>query len=73
MNETNEKSVLSSKLLRAVEVAEILNISKSMAYQMMQKGVIKTIKIGKIRRVHKTDLKAFIDNKLDEATNEKSN
>ena len=48
------------KLLKAVQVAEILNVSRAFAYQLMQKGVIPTVKILGARRVRREDLLRFI-------------
>jgi excisionase family DNA binding protein len=48
------------KLLKAVQVAEILNVSRAFAYQLMQKGVIPTVKILGARRVRHEDLLRFI-------------
>ena len=50
------------RLLNGIEVARILNISKALAYRMMQKGDIKVIQFGKSVRVSESDLKTFIEN-----------
>jgi excisionase family DNA binding protein len=52
------------KLLRAVEVAEILSISRAFAYQLMQRGEIRTVTIGGARRVRLEDLTEFIAGNL---------
>ena len=51
-------------LLRATEVARVLNISRAMAYQLMQRGEIRTVRIGAARRVRQTDLRDFIEKSL---------
>ncbi|MEX1071398.1 MAG: helix-turn-helix domain-containing protein [Anaerolineales bacterium] len=48
------------RLLRATEVAEILNVSKAFVYQLMQKGLIRTVRIGASRRIRMEDLSRFI-------------
>ena len=48
------------QLLKAVEVAHILNISRSLAYRLLQKGVIPVIRINQAVRVHPRDLEQFI-------------
>jgi excisionase family DNA binding protein len=53
-----------SKLLKANDVAKLLNISKALAYRMMQIGTIRTVKIGKSRRVRPKDLDIFISENL---------
>ncbi len=49
-----------NKLLKAEEVAKRLNISKSLAYRLMQKGDIRTIRINSLVRVSESDLNEFI-------------
>lgn len=48
-------------LLKAAEVAEILNISLSMAYRLIQTGKIPHIRINQAVRVHPDDLYRYID------------
>jgi excisionase family DNA binding protein len=47
-------------LLRAREVAVILNISRAYAYLLMQRGELRTVVIGKTKRVRSQDLEGFI-------------
>jgi len=51
-------------LLKAGEVAEILNISLPMAYRLMQRNEIRTVRIGKSRRVREEDLFSYIEKNL---------
>jgi excisionase family DNA binding protein len=48
-------------LLKAKDVAEILKISRSMTYDLMQSGEIPTVNIGKCRRVRPEDLIKYIE------------
>jgi len=48
------------RLLKAKEVADILQVSRSMAYRMMQRGEIPTIRVGSSVRVRGSDLEVFI-------------
>ncbi len=50
-----------STLLKAKEVAEILKISRAMAYNLMLRGEIPTVRIGKCRRVRPEDLINYIE------------
>ena len=43
--------ITKSKLLKAPEVAEILNISRAMAYRLIQMGEIRSVHIGVARRL----------------------
>ncbi len=52
------------KLLKAAEVAEKLDISKSKAYQLMQRGEIPTVHLGQAVRVRQQDLEEFINSQL---------
>ena len=56
--------VISSKLLKATEVAEILNISRAMAYRLIQLGNIRAVRIGSARRVRLQDLHDYIQENL---------
>ena len=47
-----------------MEVAEILNISKSMAYRLMQTQALPTVSIGKAKRVRPKDLETYIQQNL---------
>lgn len=54
----------SDQLLNASDIAHILNISRAMAYRLMQLGKIRTVSIGTAKRVRKQDLLAFIETNL---------
>lgn len=43
------------------EVAEILQISKSMAYEICKKSLFKTVKVGKYVRVSKPSFDSWLD------------
>ena len=47
-------------LLRASDVANILNISRSLAYRLIQKGDIPTVRINRSVRVLSDDLHDYI-------------
>ena len=49
------------ELLKAADAANILNIGKSKMYQMMQRGEIPTVRLGRSVRVRVVDLEEFID------------
>jgi len=61
--ETYEETIL-GKLLKAPDVAEILNISRAMAYRLMQTREIPTVCIGTARRVRPEDLHNYINTNL---------
>ena len=54
-------------LLKAADIAKFLNISKSMAYRLMQTGEIPTVSVGNAKRVRPIDLHDFINANLIEA------
>ena len=51
---------MEESLLRSDEVAEILKVSISMAYTLMRRGDIPTVRIGSSVRVRKEDLDRYI-------------
>ena len=48
------------KLLRAQDVAELLSVSRSFAYALMQSGQLPTVQLGRAVRVRPEDLEEFI-------------
>jgi len=48
------------KLLKANEVAELLSVSRSFAYSLMQNGQLPTVQLGRAVRVRPEDLDEFI-------------
>ena len=64
MLENPLQSNLPNSLLKATEVADILNISLPMAYKLIQIGEIRAVQIGKGRRVRPQDLRQYIESNL---------
>ncbi len=60
MNKIDEPLHLPIRLLKATEIAEILNISRAFAYRLMKQGDIPVVQIGGARRVRLNDLENFI-------------
>jgi excisionase family DNA binding protein len=53
------------RLLTADEVAQILNVSKSFAYQLMQQGDgIPVVRLGRAVRCRPQDLDAYIESQV---------
>ncbi len=48
------------QLLKAVDIARILNISKALAYRLIQQGHIPVVRINHAVRVKPSDLEEFI-------------
>ena len=49
------------KLLKAPDVAKILNVSRTQAYRLMQEGQIQTVKFGSCVRCTLADIEYFIE------------
>ena len=47
-------------LLKADDVARILNISRSFAYKLMRRGEIPVVRLGRATRVRPSDLEHFV-------------
>ena len=60
MDSVVSRELFPERLLKAMEVAKILNVSKAFVYQLMRKGVLPTVKILGARRVRLEDLQRFI-------------
>jgi excisionase family DNA binding protein len=61
VNETITTIQEANRLLKAVEVAKILNISRSLAYRLLNEGQIPVIRISQAVRVHPRDLQQYIE------------
>jgi excisionase family DNA binding protein len=68
MNE-QVKFLEGNRLLKAEDIASLLNISRSFAYQLLQTGVIPVVRIGKACRVRPQDLDAYIVQNMDSQAN----
>ena len=64
MNEHTHQVLHSERLLKAIEVAEVLSISRALAYRLMQTREIPTVCIGTARRVRLADLHNYINDNL---------
>jgi len=51
---------MEERLLKPAEVAEILQVSRALAYALLQRGVIPVIRIGSLVRVRRVDLDQYI-------------
>lgn len=51
---------MDEQLLKPVEVAEILKVSTAMAYTLLKRGEIPSVKIGSLVRVRRGDLERYI-------------
>ena len=60
---------LINKLLNAGEVAKILSISRAFAYQLMNRGELRTVAIGTARRVRPEDLRKYIQENIQISSN----
>jgi excisionase family DNA binding protein len=63
-NFNQSSTELRYRLLKPLEVASRLRISRSFAYQLMQTGVIPVVRIGKACRVRQQDLEAYIEKNI---------
>ena len=52
---------MSSSSLNAVEVAEILNITKNTVYEMIKRGELPAYKVGRKIRIDKSDIENYIN------------
>ena len=57
----SQSTTTAPKLLRANEVAQRLNISRTLAYQLMQRGEIPTVRFGSSVRVRELDLEEYMN------------
>ena len=56
---------MGERLLKPAAVAEILQVSKALAYNLLKRGEIPTVRIGSTVRVRREDLDKYIYEKVD--------
>ncbi len=54
------ESIQTQRLLKAADIAKILNISRALAYRLLQSGEIPVVRINHAIRVKPSDLERFI-------------
>ena len=54
---------MEERLLKPAEIAEILQVSRALAYSLLQRGEIPAIRIGSVVRVRRIDLEQYINEK----------
>jgi excisionase family DNA binding protein len=55
---------MTEKLFNGNQVAEILNISRAAAYNLMKRGQLTSVRFGRLVRVRPEDLEDFIVSNL---------
>ena len=60
MNNQVDLFYLDKVLLKPSDVAKLLNISRSLAYRLLQNGTIPVVRINSAVRVRAQDLESFI-------------
>ena len=63
---------MEEKLLKPADVAEVLQVSKAQAYNMLKRGEIPIIQIGSLVRVRPQDLKEYIEQKAKQKIHEEA-
>jgi excisionase family DNA binding protein len=61
---THNQTISSGRLLKAQDVAAILNVSRSFAYALMQSGQLPSVRLGRSIRVRPSDLEDYISGNL---------
>ncbi len=47
-------------LLTVIEAAQVLNLSRSLMYELVLKGQVVSLKIGRARRIPASELQAYV-------------
>ena len=63
-NNNNNFTFKEERLLKAPEVAKILNLSRAFVYQLMQTGELPTVRLHRSVRVRPSDLEALIQSNI---------
>ena len=52
---------MDAPLLTVLQVANLLNIGRTLIYKLIEQGELPSVKIGKTRRLRPKDVDAYID------------
>jgi excisionase family DNA binding protein len=47
--------------LKAIEIAEMLNVSRAHVYNLIASGDLPSVMVGKLKRVRREDLEIFVE------------
>jgi len=64
MSDSAQASEQTFPLMKASDVAKVLNVSTALAYRLMQTGAIVCVRIGTAVRVRPQDLTTYIEQNL---------
>ena len=67
------ESFKEERLLKAEDVASILNISVGFAYQLMKRGDLPAIRLGRAVRVRPSDLENYMQSRIISIENDRIN
>jgi len=56
---------LTEYLMSPKEVRKLLGLSRTYMYQLLATGAIPSVRIGRLRRVRRTDVDKFIEDRLE--------
>ena len=62
---------MEERLLKPAEIAEILQVSRALAYSLLQRGEIPAVRIGTVVRVRRIDLEQYINEKAHQKNQDK--
>jgi excisionase family DNA binding protein len=63
---------MEERLLKPAEIAEILQVSRALAYSLLQRGEIPAVRIGTVVRVRRRDLEKYINEKAHQKNPDKT-
>ncbi len=52
-------------LMSPEELAKFLGLGRTRAYELLSSGVIPSVRIGRLRKVRRTDVDKFIESRLE--------
>lgn len=64
MTESIAERTAAKELLSPEELADYLGCGRTYAYQMLARGELPSLKLGRLRKVRRTDVDEFIERRL---------
>lgn len=65
MTPSAQANELTEYLMSPKEVRKLLGLSRTYMYQLLATGAIPSVRIGRLRRVRRTDVDKFIEDRLE--------
>jgi excisionase family DNA binding protein len=61
----SEEAARTEYLMSPEELAKFLGLGRTRTYELLSAGIIPSVRIGRLRRVRRTDVDRFVESRLE--------